>query len=163
MTTQKLKVETKESELIMTRQFDAPRKMVFEAYSDCKHLMNWFGPRQWPLAHCKMDFRVGGAWHYCMKGPDGTESWGKAIYKDIKAPEKIYYEDYFSDKDGNLNKEMPYTLLKLDFEERDGKTIVRGTAKYPTKEDLQKIMDMGMAEGMAETLDRLEEYLAKAK
>src|SRR5688572_2037912 len=163
MNTEKLKVETKGSELIMTRQFNAPRKLVFETYTDCKHLKHWWGPREWPLSYCKMDFRVGGTWHFCMKGPDGTESWGKALYKEIKAPEKIYYEDYFSDKDGNLNKEMPSTMLKFDFEEAGGKTIVKGTAKYASEADLQKVLDMGMIEGMAETLDRLEEYLVKAK
>lgn len=163
MNTDKLQVETKGSELIMTRQFDASRKVVFETYSDCKHLKHWWGPREWPLSYCKMDFRVGGKWHFCMKGPDGMESWGMALYKDIKVPERISYEDYFSDKDGNLNKEMPWTLLKFEFEEKNGKTIVKGTAKYSTPEDLQKVLDMGMVAGMTETLERLEEYLVKLK
>jgi uncharacterized protein YndB with AHSA1/START domain len=163
MNTEKLKVETKGSELIMTRQFDAPRKLVFETYTDCKHVKHWWGPREWPLSYCKMDFRVGGKWHFCMKGPDGTEAWGMALYKDIKAPEKIYYEDYFSDKDGKLNKDLPSTLIKVHFEEAGGKTTVKSWAKYSSKDDLQKVLDMGMEAGMAETLDRLEEYLAKVK
>lgn len=162
-TTEKLQVETKGSELIMTRRFEAPRKLVFETFTDCKHLKNWFGPRSWPLSHCKMDFRVGGSWHFAMKGPDGTESWGKVLYKDIKAPERIHYEDYFSDKDGTLNKELPWTLIKYDFEEKNGTTVVKAFAKYSTPEGLQKVLDMGMVPGMTETLDRLEEYLVTMK
>lgn len=161
MSKEKLKVETKENELIMTRIFNAPRKLVFEAHTDCKHLVNWWGPREWPLVHCKMDFRVGGSWHYCMKGPDGTESWGMALYKEIKAPEKLNYEDYFSDKDGKLNKELPATVVKMQFEEIGKTTIIKTIASYRTKEDLQKVLDMGMEGGMAETLDRLDEYMAK--
>jgi uncharacterized protein YndB with AHSA1/START domain len=161
MANEKLKVETKGNELIMSRKFNAPRNLVFEAHTDCKHLKNWFGPRQWPLSHCKMDFRVGGTWHYCMKGPDGTESWGLAVYKDIKAPEKLYYEDHFSDKDGKPNKDMPATTVKTHFEEVGETTVIRSTAVYRSKEDLQKVLDMGMEAGMAETLDRLEEYVEK--
>jgi uncharacterized protein YndB with AHSA1/START domain len=160
MSKEKIKVETNGNELIMTRKFNAPRNLVFEAHADCQHLMKWFGPRQWPMAFCKMDFRVGGKWHYCMKGPDG-ESWGMAFYKDIKAPEKIYYEDHFSDKDGNLNKEMPSTLVKTHFEDIGGATLIRSTAVYRSKEDLQKVLDMGMMTGMEETLDKLDEYLEK--
>jgi uncharacterized protein YndB with AHSA1/START domain len=162
MSKEKLKVETNGNELITTRKFNAPRKLVFEAHADCKHLMNWWGPREWPLSYCKMDFRVGGTWHYCLKGPEGMgESWGKAIYKEIKAPEKLYYEDYFSDKDGNLNQQMPSTFVKTHFEEVGGATIVKSTATYRSKEDLQKVIDMGMTAGIEETLDRLDEYMEK--
>jgi uncharacterized protein YndB with AHSA1/START domain len=161
--TSKQKVETNGAELTFTREFDAPRKLVFETYSDCKHLQNWWGPRSWPLSYCKMDFRAEGKWHFCMKGPDGTEAWGLAVYKVIKAPEKIHFEDYFSDKDGKPNKDMPYTTIQVDFIEKDGKTIVKSVAKYSNKEDLQKVIDMGMIEGMTETYDRLEEYLPVVK
>ncbi len=159
MSKEKVKVETNGNELITTRKFNAPRKLVFEAHTDCKHLMNWWGPREWPLSYCKMDFRVGGKWHYCMKGPEGMESWGMALYKEIKAPEKLYYEDCFSDKDGNINKEMPLTMIKTHFEEVGGTTIVRSSAVYRTKEDLQKLLDMGMIGGLEETMDRLDEYM----
>lgn len=163
MTKNKIHVETRGGDLILTRQFDAPRRKVFEAHSDCKHLMNWWGPRQWPLTYCKMDFRVGGKWHFCMTGPDGTESWGLVIYKEIREPEYIVYEDHFADKDGNVNKEFPSTVIRTEFQEKDGKTIAKTTAKYSSPEDLKKVMDMGMIEGTSETFDRLEEYLAVMK
>lgn len=157
----KTQVETKGRELTITHVFDAPRKLVFETHSDCKHLKHWWGPRTWPLSYCKMDFRTNGTWHYSMKGPNpGDESWGKVMYKDIKAPERIAYMDYFSDKDGNVNKDLPAGEVTMEFTEQNGKTKVTSVVKYPTEVDLKKVLEMGMIEGMSETLDRLEEYLA---
>lgn len=163
MSNNKLQVETHGGQLILTREFDAPRRKVFQAHTDCKHLKNWWGPRTWPVTYCEMDFRVGGRWHYCMTGPDGTQSWGLAIYKEIVEPERIVYEDHFSDKDGNQNKDLPSTVARTEFLERDGKTILRSIANYPTAEDLQKVLDMGMVAGVTETFDRLEEYLVATK
>lgn len=163
MTRNQLQVETRGSELILTRQFDAPRVKVFKAHTDCEHLKHWWGPREWPLSYCKMDFRVGGQWHYCMSGPNGMESWGLTIYKEIKEPELLVYEDHFSDKDGNKNTQFPSTTVRTEFLEKDGKTTIRSTAKYNTPEDLQKVIDMGMEGGIRETMDKLEEYLAVMK
>jgi uncharacterized protein YndB with AHSA1/START domain len=156
----KMTTETKGSELIMSRAFQAPKKLVFDAFSDCKHLMKWWGPREWPLNYCKLDFRVGGRWHFCMKGPNpGDEAWGVIIYKEIKAPDRIVYEDYFSDKDGKINQTLPAAVISMDFVEKDGQTTIVSKARYPTEQDLKTVLDMGMVNGMDETLDRLEELL----
>ena len=163
MSTNQLKVEANGGELILTRQFSAPRSKVFQAHTDCSHLQHWWGPREWPLTYCKIDFRVGGKWHFCMSGPDGVESWGMVIYKEIKESELIVYEDHFSDKDGNLNQDLPSTIVRTEFLEKDGKTIIKSTAQYASPEDLQKVLDMGMETGVAETFDRLEEYLVTTK
>ena len=98
-----------------------------------------------------------------MSGPDGAESWGLVIYKEISEPDRIVYEDHFSDKDGNKNKELPSTIIRAEFREKNGKTIVKTIANYPTPEDLKKVIDMGMIPGFTETLDRLEEYLVVMK
>jgi uncharacterized protein YndB with AHSA1/START domain len=161
MSTNQLQVETRGSELVLTRQFDAPRRKVFQAHADCKHIKNWWGPKTWPVTYCEMDFRPGGRWHYGMTGPDGAESWGLAIYKEIKEPELIAYEDHFSDKDGNKNPELPATDVRTEFLEKDGKTIIRSTARYRSPEDLKKVTDMGVIEGITETLGQLEEYIKK--
>lgn len=161
MTTNKMNVETKERELIMTRMFDAPRELVFETYSDCKHLMQWWGPREWPLSVCNMDFREGGIWFYCMKGPKGELACGKAVYQEIQKPEKIIYKDYFADENGNVNEDLSSGLMTIEFAEYDGKTKLTGRAEYPKPSDLEKVLEMGMIEGMTETLDRLEEHLEK--
>lgn len=162
MSTGKMTVETNQNELVIKRSFDAPRELVFEAYTSCEHLSNWWGPRSWPMTECSLDFRVGGVWHYCLRGPnDGDESWGLTVYQEIVKPERIVYTDAFSNEDGNINAEMPQITTTLEFISVDGRTQLKALAVYDTDEDLQRVLEMGMAEGMSETLDRLEEYLVK--
>lgn len=162
MSSGKMKVETTEREFIFTRTFDAPRKLVFQAYSSCEHLEQWWGPRTWPMAECTMDFREGGLWHYCLRGPNEEDaSWGKAVFEEIVEPERLVYRDYFADEAGNVNEEMPTVLTRLDFSEEDGRTQISGRAEYPSPSDLEIVLEMGMVEGMDETLDRLEEHLAE--
>lgn len=153
-------VETNDNEIIFTRVFEAPRELVFETYTTCEHLMNWWGPREWPLNYCKMDFREGGSWHYCMKGPNpDDESWGLAFYKEIVDPEKIIYNDHFSDKDRSVNTEMPSFDTIITFTPLADKTEVKVVSKVGSKEEVAKLIEMGMIEGFTETWDRLDEHL----
>lgn len=160
------KVEN-ERELVLERVFDAPRELVFEAYSKAEHLKKWFGTKGWPLTVCNIDFRPGGVWHYCMKCVDesqpyfGQESWGKVIFHEIIEPERIVYTDMFSDAEGNVNKDMPETRITLEFIDLDGKTKLISRAQYKTKEELQSILDMGAIEGATQTWEQLAEFLAE--
>jgi uncharacterized protein YndB with AHSA1/START domain len=164
MDDKKMEVRTTENELTYTRMFDAPPTLVFEAFSSCEHLRHWWGPRMWPMAECSVDFVVGGMWHYCLRGPnEGDESWGKAIYQEINGPKSLVYRDYFCDKDGNTDPNMPSTLVTYTFIARDGQTQLTGQAEYEDPADLQQVLEMGMLEGMAETLDRLDEHLAQSQ
>ncbi|RCX17758.1 uncharacterized protein YndB with AHSA1/START domain [Fontibacillus phaseoli] len=154
------------NEFILERIFDAPRGLVFKAFTEAEHLKHWWGPRGWTLSVCNVDLREGGAWHYCMKCIDenitdfyGMESWGKAVYKEIAAGEKIVYMDYFSDEEGRESDEMPATEVTLIFEDHDGKTKVTSRGKYDSEEGLQTVLNMGMEQGILETWDRLAEHL----
>lgn len=81
-----------------------------------------------------------------MSGPnDGDESWGKLFTKKQKHLKKLVYEDYFSDTEGNINKDYPSTLATYQFEEQNGKTVITGRAFYQKPEDLQKVLEMGHA------------------
>ena len=153
---------TKDRELIMERTFDAPREVAFRAFSDCDLLSRWWGPKGWTLPVCEMDFRPGGTWRYCMRGPTGDDACGKAIYREIVEPERIVYTDWFTDADGTVIEGMPETLMTFEFAEQDGKTKVTNRARFASVEDLQKVVDMGMVEGMIETWDRLEAQLTRA-
>lgn len=160
--TNKTDVQTGGKQLILTRNFEAPRALVFEAWSNCKHLKKWWGPKEWPMEECIMDFREGGEWRYCLRGPnEGDESWGKAIYQEINEPEKIVYKDHFTDVEGNINKEMPELIVTVEFQEHDGKTRQIQTALFDTPETREKIVEMGFIEGMNSSLERLEEHLTK--
>lgn len=152
--------------LILERVFKAPRELVFDAFSQAEHLRQWWGPRGWEMPFCSVDLRPGGRWHYCMKCVDkaqgefyGMESWGLGIYREIEAPARIVYTDYFSDADANINENMPPTLSTLTFEEVEGGTRVTNRAAYDTEEALKTVMDMGMLQGVTETWDRLAGHL----
>jgi uncharacterized protein YndB with AHSA1/START domain len=156
-------LSTTDRELIVTRLFAAPRDLVFSAYSSCDHLRKWWGPRSWPMVECSMEFRPGGVWHYCLRGPnEGDEAWGRAVFEEIVAPERLSYTDAFSNADGNVNAALPETHSALEFEDVDGHTRVTMRAAYPTASALKQVLDMGMVEGLTETLDRLDEYLTGA-
>ncbi|HEX5940222.1 MAG TPA: SRPBCC domain-containing protein [Dehalococcoidia bacterium] len=156
----KFTTDLENGELVATRTFDAPRQLVFAAYSSCDHIKNWWGPRTYPTTFCEMDFRPGGTWRYCMTGPEGDEAWGKGVYSEIVEPERIVYRDYFTDSQGVESAEMPSAAITVEFRQQNGRTELVSKTKYDSKEDLQKVLEMGVEEGFAETLDRLEEYLA---
>ncbi|WP_152393222.1 SRPBCC family protein [Paenibacillus guangzhouensis] len=158
--------KVEENVLILEREFKAPRELVFQAFSQAEHLKHWWGPNGWSLPVCNVDFREGGVWHYCMKCEDknqgdfyGMESWGKAVYREIIAPEKIVYVDYFSDSEGNEAENMPSTLVTLTFIETENGTKLINRGEYASADGLKQVMDMGMMQGITETWNRLAEHL----
>src|SRR5688572_22943410 len=88
-------------ELVLTRVFDAPRELVFQAWTEPEHLKRWWGPNGFTLPYCTVDLRPGGAIHFCMRSPDGFEIWSKGIYREIVPPERFVSTNYFSDEQGN--------------------------------------------------------------
>lgn len=158
-TTNKQTTEKKGNVMIITRTFDAPRDLVFEVHTDCKHLVNWYGGREWPLVKCEMDFREGGRWSYCFEMPGGDPNCGLVIYREINRPEKIVYKDHFLDEEGTISEELPASLITLEFIEEDGKTTIAQRWEYPTESDLDFMLEMGAMDGLSEVWGRLEEYL----
>lgn len=146
--------------LVIERVFDVPRDLVFEAWSKPEHLARWWAVKGWTVPVCDVDFRPGGTWRYCMKGPKGEESWGKAIYHEIVPPERIVFTDYFADADGNVNEKAPSARITVEFTEHAGRTTLRTRSEYPSSADLDTVMKMGMAEGVTESWDTLEDLLA---
>jgi uncharacterized protein YndB with AHSA1/START domain len=157
----KFKPNLKTGELKIDRVFNAPIDRVFAAWSEEEALKQWWGPHVFPTTYAKVDFRVGGRYHYCMTGPNGEEAWGVMVYDEIERPLRIVYTDHFSDKDGNFNSQMPSTQITLTFEDLgDGRTRLTSHATYKP-EELQKVLDMGMQQGLDETFDKLEAYLTR--
>ena len=149
-----------ERTLVLTRTFNAPRELVFKAWTSAEHLKHWWGPKGWTLPVCNVDFRVGGVWHYCMRGPNGEDAWGKAVYREITPPERIVYSDSFSDEAGNAVEGMPQMLIAVEFTEEAGGTKVTSRVEFTSAEDLESVLAMGLVQGLNETWDRLESYLA---
>jgi len=147
-------------EFVMERLFDAPRELVWQAWTKPEHLTHWWGPKGWTLPVCKVDFRPGGIWHYCMRGPGGEESWGKAIYREIVEPERIVYLDTFADEAGNPIEGAPEMLITVTFTEQGSRTKLSTHTLFTSAADLESVLAMGMVEGVTQTWDRLEEHLA---
>ncbi len=157
------KIKTKQTDNTFTVQriFDAPRELVFEVHSDCKHLMEWYGGEQWPLISCNMDFRVGGIWSYCFSNPEGGSMCARAEFREIERPEKIIYLEHFLDENGNINHEFPAGLITFSFIDQDGKTEIINLWEYPSKKEMDMMLEMGAVEGLTEIWVRLENYLKK--
>jgi len=150
------------NELLMARTFNAPRERVFAAWSSCEQVSRWWGPRQWPLSSCSMDFRPVGVWHYCMRGPEGDLAWGRAADEEIVELERIVYLDAFSDAEGNVNEALPVMHITVGFEDLGGRTRIISRGRFESAEQLRTVIGMGAIPGMTETWDRLEELLASA-
>jgi uncharacterized protein YndB with AHSA1/START domain len=157
-------------ELVIMRQLNAPRKVVYKAWTDPESLAKWWGPRGMGIEVNKFELRPGGTFLYSMKMPDGNTMWGKFVYSEIAAPERLVFVSSFSDKDGNITqapfnpdfpKEIRNTLLLT---EHEGKTtlIMKGKPINASKEEMKAFEAMmdSMKEGFGGTFDQLEEYLA---
>lgn len=88
-------------DIIITRIFDAPRERVWKAWSEPEQLMKWWGPKTYTSPSCKMDFREGGKYLFCMRAPNGKDYWTTGVFKEIKPLEKIVWTDSFADENGN--------------------------------------------------------------
>ena len=148
--------------LTIERVFNAPREKVFTAFTDCEHLMHWWGPHEWPLAHCDIDFRVGGTWHYAMRETaTGNESWVLMLFDEIISPEFIRYRDVFSDANRTINTDLPESASTLHFYAEGDSTRVVSTSMYADAESLKKMLEMGMEQGFKEMWDRLDAYITR--
>lgn len=148
-----------DTDMIVTRVFDAPRELVFRAWTEAEMVKQWWGPGDWPVVVSRVDLRVGGKWHYCMRGPDGTESWGIAEYREIDPPKRLAFTDHFSDADGNANG--PASVMQIDFEDLAGKTRIVSRSVFASAEHRRQTIEMGVEEGLGMALDQLDALLAR--
>ena len=152
-----------DNELTITRVFDAPRELLWKAFTTKESLTQWWGPKGWTLPVCEIDFRVGGEWFYCMAGPNGEQSCGVAVFKEISAPERFVNTDSFADDKGNVNESMPTTTITNEFVDLgNGQSKLVSHARYDSAEQLKMVLEMGMGEGIRQTWDRLDDLVATA-
>lgn len=157
-----------DKELFIHRIFDAPREMVWKAFTDPEMTKLWFGPRTFTTPYSSIDLRVGGKYVNCMRSPDGADYWSTGEYKEIVPFEKFVMTDSFADEHGNvvnasyygMNPEFPMeSIVTFTFEDLDDKT---GFAmRY---EDANPIPDddlINMTAGWNESIDKLAEYFAQ--
>jgi uncharacterized protein YndB with AHSA1/START domain len=139
-------------EVVLTRVFDAPRELVYDALTKPELLKRWFGPRGWSLVVCEVDLRVGGAWRFVLRGPDGSEMGMRGVYRELVRPERTVHTESFDDYPGE-------SVVTGVLVERDGKTTLTGTVLYESKEIRDAVIGSGMEHGAAESYDKLAELL----
>ena len=144
-------------EVVLTRVFDAPRRLVFEAFTRPEHLRRWFGPRGFTLPVCEIDLRVGGGWRYVLRGPDGGEMGMKGVYREIVPSERLVSTEAYDIPGMGWT---PESIVTTTLDERDGRTTLTSRVLYQSIEHRDGHVNSGMEAGASETFDRLAELLA---
>ena len=163
--------QDQEPVFVTSRVFDAPRDLVWAAWTDPKHLVHWWGPKGFTVVKCAMDLRKGGTFHYGLKAPDGGMMWGKLVFREILPPKELVAVVAFSDEKGGVTRHplapsWPLeTLSIMTFDDEGGKTRItlHWSPLNPTEEERETFaagMD-GMKAGWGGTMDQLAAYLAK--
>lgn len=146
------RVAARNAENVFSRVFDAPRKLVFEAWSTPAHLARWFGPKDFTSPVAEMDFRAGGAIRHCLRGPDGQEYWHRGRYLEVTPPEKIVFTATL-----DAVPEPHEILTTVLFAEKAGKTEISIRQAYF---NLAEDVPSGSLEGWLESFDKLDRVLA---
>jgi uncharacterized protein YndB with AHSA1/START domain len=141
-------------EVVMTRVFNAPRRLVYEAHSKPEHIQRWWGPRGSTMTSCEVDFRPGGRWRFVLREADGSENAFRGEFRETLEPEKIVQTFEWEGMPGHISVET------LTLVEQDDKTTVTSTSKFDSVEDRDGMLQSGMEAGANESFDRLEEHLA---
>jgi uncharacterized protein YndB with AHSA1/START domain len=140
-----------------SRVFDAPRSLVFEAWTDPKHLANWWGPNGFSLTTHTFDFRAGGVWRFIMHGPDGRDYQNRITFDEIVPPERIAYHH-----GGGDDVEPVQFRTLVTFEDVRGKTRLTMRATFPSAGARDRVIrEYGADKGLVQTLARLADYLAQ--
>jgi len=138
----------------ITREFDAPRDLVFRAYSDPELIVQWLGPRKYTMNLDAWDARDGGTWRYTHSDDQGNAYGFHGVFHGEQTPDGMLQTFEFEGWPGHVS------LESIQFEERDGKTIIRNHSVYQSVADRDGMIESGMEEGMNDGFDRLDELLA---
>ena len=137
-------------EVVITRAVDAPRRLVFAAWTDPRHIPQWMGwPEGWTMPVCEMDLRPGGAWRFVWRKADGAEMEMSGIVREVSPPERLVTTERW-------DPEWPETVNTLLLTESGGKTTITLTITYVSKAARDAALETGMADGMEQSFVRLD-------
>jgi len=154
-------VDKSTNSVCIIREFDAELPLVWDAFTKPEILDQWWAPKPLASKTKNMDFKVGGRRFYAMVSPEGNEHWGIQSYTAINPKYNITWMSSFTDKDENINADLPSSTWDLNFSEQDGKTKVKMVIKHKTLANIEMLIQMGFKEGFTMTLNFLEELLTK--
>ncbi len=144
--------------VLITKEFDAERDLVWDAYTRAELLDQWWAPKPWASRTKVLEFREGGRRFYAMVSPEGAERWAVQKYTSITPKSNFKFYNTFADADENL--ELPGSDWDLSFSEQDGATTVSVSIYNESLERLERMVEMGFREGFTMTLNYLDELLA---
>jgi len=146
-------VTTSDVEAALVRSFAAPRRLVFEAYTNPVHVPQWLlGPPGWTMPVCEIDLRVGGRWRFCWRREDGGTLEMHGVYREIVRPERLVNTETWG-------ADWPETVNTLTLSEVDGVTTLRQAVRYPSREARDAALRTGMRDGAAQSYQRLDALL----
>ncbi len=145
--------------LVITRTFEAPRALVWRAFSDPFHLRQWWGPKGYTNPVCELDFRPGGHWHHVMRGPDGREYPTDSTFIEIVPPERIVYRNAPARGEVWGDNPPPSFVRTLTFTEQGGRTTLVLRAEFDTAAGKQAATARGFVQGTNESYDKLAALL----
>lgn len=143
-----------EREVVLTRVFDAPRQLVFDALTRPELLKRWYGLPGWSLVVCEIDLRVGGAFHFVSRRESGKDVGQRGVYREIAPPGRIVNTEWWDDWDAGE------CLVTTVLTELGGQTTLTSTGLYPSQEVRDTILHSGLKPGASALYDRLAEHLA---
>lgn len=144
-------------EIVMTRTFDAPRRLVFDVWTKPEHLVHWYGRKGWTLQVCEVDLRPGGGWRFVMVRTDGAKMEQRGVYREVVRPERLVFTERFEGEE--FERMGGETLKTLLLSERDGRTTVTQTIRYASPQGRDAALRTPMEEGTASAFERLDEHL----
>ena len=143
-----------EPTIVVTRIVDAPRELVWKAWTEPKHIVQWWGPNGFTNTTHAMEVKPGGVWRFIMHGPDGTDWPNKIVYREVIRPERLVY-----DHSGEGANDPHRFQVTVTFADQGGNTVVTMASRFPSVAARDAVLKFGAVEGGAQTLDRLADYL----
>jgi len=144
-----------DTELVLTRELDAPRELVFKAMTDPTLVSRWWGPRKYRTVVDELDARPGGKWRMHNIGADGSDHAFRGEFREVTPPERIVWTFEYEPLPGHISVET------MVLAERDGRTLLTVRDQFSSKEDLDGMVNSGMESGARESYERLDEVLAE--
>lgn len=152
-------VDKEKNSITVKREFAARRQLVWDCHTKRELLDQWFAPQPLVVKTKHMEFREGGHWHFAMVTPDGQAFWSRLDYHAINPIDGYAAFDAFSDETGAVNAELPRARWDVAFTDAKERTLVTTIILYASSDDVQKAIDMGLKDGLASTLERLDQLL----
>ena len=149
--------------LTLVADFDAPVERVWQLWADPRQLARWWGPPTFPATVEEHDLTPGGAVTYILTGPEGDQHRGWWRIRSVDPPTSLEFTDGFANQDGTPNADLPTTTVQMQLTERDGGTRMEMRLTYESREDMEKLLSMGMVDGLQQSVGQMDGLLAASR